>query len=310
MARNPRFLLPTFYLPIGYLLVVAFMATTIFTTSTADASMHNKLRQDIKYATACSNTKRLQEIGADLRSAFASDFRQSGVYRKLAWNAGKLKRQSARLHRIANRKSECRWEKQIQNLDQIVYTLEQYVAEAHKRIAHRIDPPCYSSALHVDNMLEEASQLVAGLKVAAGVDEIVVERQEYSSEPSQQFEIAPSYNPGPPTVFPEFSEPSLPLEAAPLPLPGDDTPQLNAPFETPVIPDGATIIPDGATIVPGRAPRSVLETPLPFDSSAPSIEQAIPQPAYDATPLTRPLDSPVAPARYDSAKLLKKLNQK
>ena len=112
----------------------------------------------IKYATVCANTERLATIGADLRTAFATDFRQSGVYRQLAWNAGKLKRQSARLHRQGQNKSDCRWDRQIGRLDKIVCTLEELTAAAHKRIAHQIDPACHHSVVYLDNMLREAKE--------------------------------------------------------------------------------------------------------------------------------------------------------
>ena len=275
---------------------------------------------EIKYATVCANTERLAQIGAELRSVFAADFRQSGVYRKLAWNSGKLKRQSARLNRIAHRKSECRWEKQIRHLDEIVCTLEERIAEAHHRFANRIDPPCNASPLIVDQLIVEARELVLGLMVATGIEEVVIEQQPAVQQPLREFETAPNYNPGPPTVLPEFPAPTLqapsipepplsaPLELpldSPLQLPSDTTPSLNPPaFEIPA--------PEGATIVPDVTPRSVLDTPLPIETlDQAAFFQGLEKANLNGPALTGPPPNPIVPAAsYDEAKILKKLNSK
>lgn len=275
----------------------------------------------IKYATVCANTERLEVIGADLRTAFASDFRQSGVYRKLAWNAGKLKRQSARLHRQGTNKSNCRWDKQIGRLDEVVCSLEKLTAEAHARIAHKIDPACHNSVVYVDNMLREAKELILGLHVATGTagpeyetDRIIIE------DPIQtpSFEVAPDYNPAPPSVI----ELNPPLQA---PLPSDSAPFIGPEFQgIPDIPMEAPLraplgnpplnnpfgAPGGAIIVPeddGSASRSVLNrrTVIPAQQS---LKPAGQSPVFDGPPLTGPLDT--RGGSYDTAKALKKLNSK
>ena len=251
---------------------------------------------DIKYATLCENTNELEQIGAELRDAFSQEFRRSGVYRKLMWNAGKLKRQSNRLHRTARRQAECRWDRQIANLNETVCKLDDLLVEAHSRIASQLDPPCCNCVVYVDDLIASAKSLILGLEVAAGINPYYLDGPPVNIvEQPLELGPAPGFLPQPPThdyypdsILPESqSAPFIPDETQLTP-PGEQNTTPRSILNKPAVLNS----PDGAMLLPNSNTNSVL---------VPNMNQPI-----EGPPLTGPVDTS---SSFDTAKTLKPIDK-
>ena len=144
------------------ILFLVAIGTTLGLNSDADADRYNT---QVNYDLVIQHSHDLEDIAADLKDCFRSEFRQSRYYGKLISRSNRLKNRSHSLHKHGVSHGTCNWQNEIEQIDELVCNLGEFVDQAIYRTQTGCDPPiCRNTMRTVRRLLGKAEYHTAGLK--------------------------------------------------------------------------------------------------------------------------------------------------